>query len=36
MKQVSQMLYDQALLLEGMMPDDPVAFANKVAQLMAK
>lgn len=35
-KDYSQMLYDQALLLEGMMPDDPVAFANKVAQLMAK
>ena len=30
------MLYTQALLIEGIMPDDPVAFANKVAKLMAK
>ncbi len=31
-----KMLYDQALLLEGIMPDDPAAFANKVAEMMAK
>ncbi len=30
------LLYDQALLVEGMMPDDPVAFAKKLAELMAK
>lgn len=30
------LLYDQALLLEGIMPDDPVTFANKVAAMMAK
>ena len=35
-KDYCQLLYDQALLLEGIMPDDPVAFANKVASLMAK
>lgn len=35
-KEYSGLLYDQALLLEGIMPDDPAAFANKVAQLMAK
>lgn len=35
-KDYCHLLYDQALLLEGIMPDDPVAFANKVASLMAK
>lgn len=30
------MLYDQALLIEGLPPEDPVGFANKVAALMAK
>ena len=30
------LLYDQALLLEGIMPEDPVAFAQKVADMMAK
>ena len=35
-KDYCNLLYDQALLLEGIMPDDPVAFANKVASLMAK
>jgi molecular chaperone HtpG len=29
-------LYDQALLMEGITPEDPVGFANKVAKLMAK
>ena len=28
------LLYDQALLVEGMMPEDPVAFASKVCELM--
>ena len=35
-KDYCNLLYDQALLLEGIMPDDPVAFANKVASLMTK
>ena len=35
-KDYCQLLYDQSLLLEGLMPDDPAAFANKVAQMMAK
>ena len=35
-KDYCDMLYTQALLIEGIMPDDPVAFANKVAKLMAK
>ncbi len=30
------LLYDQALLIEGILPSDPIAFANKVASLMAK
>lgn len=30
------LLYTQALLIEGILPDDPVAFANQVARLMAK
>ena len=36
MQDYCKMLYDQALLLEGIMPDDPAAFANKVAEMMAK
>ncbi|WP_427113024.1 molecular chaperone HtpG [Megasphaera sueciensis] len=35
-KEYCTMLYDQALLIEGILPDDLIAFANKVAQLMAK
>lgn len=30
------MLYTQALLIEGILPDDPIDFANKIAKLMAK
>ncbi len=30
------LLYSQALLMEGMLPDNPVELANKLAQLMAK
>ncbi|CQR74621.1 Chaperone protein HtpG [Sporomusa ovata DSM 2662] len=29
------LLYGQALLMEGITPDDPISFANKVANLMA-
>jgi molecular chaperone HtpG len=29
-------MYDQALLIEGIMPENPIEFANKIAQLMAK
>ena len=28
------LLYDQALLVEGILPDDPVAFASRVCELM--
>ncbi|MCH4178996.1 MAG: molecular chaperone HtpG [Megasphaera sp.] len=35
-KEYCTMLYDQALLLEGILPDDPAAFAQKVAEMMAK
>jgi len=30
------LLYGQALLMEGITPDDPISFANKVASLMAR
>ena len=30
------LLYSQALLMEGMLPDNPVELAQKLAQLMAK
>ena len=32
----SALLYDQALLLEGIMPEDPVVFAQRLAKMMAK
>ncbi len=35
-KDYTKLLYDQALLVEGIMPDDPAAFAGKVAEMMAK
>ena len=35
-KDYCDLLYTQALLIEGILPEDPIAFANKVAQLMAK
>lgn len=35
-KDYCNLLYDQALLIEGITPPDPVEFANKVARLMAK
>ena len=33
-KQYSGLLYDQALLVEGILPEDPVAFAAAVCELM--
>ncbi len=36
LKEYSSFLYDQALIIEGMQPKDPVAFANKVCELMLK
>ena len=30
------LLYDQALLIEGILPDNPAEVANKLAELMAK
>ena len=35
-KDYCNLLYAQALLIEGMMPEDPAAIANKIAELMAK
>lgn len=35
-KDYCNLLYAQALLIEGIMPDDPAAIANQIAQLMAK
>ena len=35
-KDFCQLLYTQALLIEGIMPDNPVELANKIAALMAK
>lgn len=35
-KDYCNLLYAQALLIEGIMPDDPAAVANQIAQLMAK
>jgi len=35
-KDFCELLYGQALLMEGMLPDDPAAFAHKVAALMAE
>ena len=32
----SNILYDQALLIEGMPIEDPVAYANKICDLMIK
>ena len=35
-KNFCQLLYTQALMIEGIMPDNPVEVANKIADLMAK
>ena len=35
-KDFCKLLYSQALLIEGIMPDNPVELANKIAELMAK
>lgn len=35
-KDYCSLLYAQALLIEGMMPEDPASLANKIAELMAK
>lgn len=35
-KEYSELLYDQALLLEGIMPEDSVVFAQRLAKMMAK
>ena len=34
-KDYCEMLYSQALLIEGILPEDPISFANKIAKLMA-
>ena len=33
-KDYCELLYVQALLIEGILPEDPIGFANKVANLM--
>lgn len=35
-KDYCDLLYTQALLIEGILPEDPIGFANRVAKLMAK
>ena len=35
-KSFCELLYAQALLIEGVMPEDPAALANKIAELMSK
>ena len=35
-KDYCDLLYTQALIIEGLPPENPVDFANKVAKLMAK
>lgn len=35
-KDYCDLLYDQALMLDGMMPDDPARFAGQLAKLMEK
>lgn len=35
-KDYCDLLYTQALIIEGLPPEDPVGFANKIARLMAK
>lgn len=35
-KDYCDLLYTQALLIEGILPQDPISFANKLAKLMAK
>lgn len=36
LKQYASLLYSQALLIEGMSIDDPVAFSNAICDLMSK
>ena len=36
LKDYAKLLYDQALLIEGMSIDNPVEFANLVCELMTK
>lgn len=35
-KDYCELLYVQALLIEGILPEDPIGFANKVSSLMAR
>jgi len=35
-KEYCDLLYTQALIMEGVLPENPVDFANKIAKLMAK
>ena len=35
-KDYCDLLYDQALLMEGILPQDPISFANKVSALMSQ
>ena len=35
-KKYAELLYDQALLIEGLPVEDPVAFSNAICELMTK
>ena len=35
-KMYAELLYNQALLIEGLPVDDPVAFSNSICELMTK
>ena len=35
-KDYAKLLYDQALLIEGFEVEDPIAFSNKICELMIK
>ena len=35
-KKYASLLYDQALMIEGLPVEDPVAFSNAVCELMTK
>ena len=35
-QEYAELLYIQAALIEGISPEDPVDFGNKISQIMAK
>ena len=36
LKEYSELLYVQAALIEGIAPEDPVEFGNKISKIMAQ